>query len=173
MFNAIDKLAVDMVIKTAQGIGGPPGVGASPAASPLASPAPGMQGGGAMMPASPGPGAAGPLGGPAGGPVPPPKPGGAPGGPQPAETTPGGAGEGSGRETEVRQALENLRNSILELGQRIYEIPLTEEQVKDIGERMLQTFSDRVNEITVDRVIDIGHDLIGGGNKPYDRKRRR
>jgi len=167
---ALENLKVRMVLKTAQGQGGAPGAGPGPAASPFAGPMPGMGG----QPAGGQPGGVPPSGaGAAGGGVPmappgPPKPG----APHP-ESTAGDQTTPKGREAEVRGSLEQFRNCILDLAQKVYEIPITEDQLKDIAERMIQTFSDRINEITIDRVIDIGHDLIGGYRSPYERKRRR
>lgn len=170
----LENLKVRMLLKTAQGMGGAPGTGPSPAASPFAGPMPGMTGGpagGAMGAPTAGPGTPPPSGaGPGGAPMA--GPSGQAGVPHPDspagdQTTP------KGREAEVRQSLEQFRNCILDLAQKVYEIPITEDQLKDIAERMIQTFSDRINEITVDRVIDIGHDLIGGYRSPYERRRRR
>lgn len=177
----LEKTKLRMILKEAQVPMGGSGAGPGPAASPFAGPPPGMMGQQMMgMPAMPGPGGRPPMGGPPGAAPPPPgpPPGGPPAGGAPPRSTqvqqPTGATSAEGpRETQVRSSLEKLRDIILELGQNIYEIPLTEEQVRDIAERVVQTFSDRVNEITVDRVIDIGHDLIGGYRKPYEKRRRR
>ena len=66
------------------------------------------------------------------------------------------------REQQVREVIQSLIQTIVQLGQTIYEISLTDFQVSDIAERILETFSDAVNDITVDRVKEIGMGLIGG-----------
>jgi len=167
----LEQRKVKMIFRTAQQPqGGAPGAGPGPAASPFAGPMPGMGGaGGEGMMASPTGGPAPAAAAPAGAaPAQPTRPGGVhPESPAGDATTP------KGREAEVRESLETFRNTILDLAQVVYEIPITEDQLKDIAERMIQTFSDRINEITIDRVIDIGHDLIGGYRSPYERRRRR
>lgn len=67
----------------------------------------------------------------------------------------------SNREKEVRRSLENLRAVVMELGATIYQMPLTEEQVRDLAYKMLETAFDRFKDITTERVQEIGHDLLG------------
>ncbi len=143
---------------------------------PMASPPIGMQ----MKMAPPGGGGAPPMGGPAkppmggppGAPPGPPGPewanptGGAPKPPPSALTDaqppkPAGAPE-TKREQEVRRSIENLRGVIMEIMHTVYQMPMTEEQVRDLAFKILQTISERANEVTVGRVVEITHDLIGG-----------
>lgn len=158
------------------GGGAPGGGGGSVASSPIATPPfgqvskvdPSVGGGGGAaggpkMPSKP------PMGGPQGpgGPKP---PMGAPQGPMKANPSPQPMVSNSPqqnpaesrREKEVRRALENLRGVVMEIAATIYQLPLTEEQVRDLASKLLHTVSERIGEVTVDRVLEIGHDLIGG-----------
>lgn len=150
--------------------GGGMGGGGSVAASPIATPPfgqmsridPSMGAGGPRMPPKP------PMGG-MGGQLPP-KPPMKPQGPlrpnpssQPmVSNAPNQNPAESRREKEVRRALENLRGCVMEIAATIYQLPLTEEQVRDLASKLLHTVSERIGEVTVDRVMEIGHDLIGG-----------
>jgi len=172
----IEKNKVRNLLKEAQGPGMRPpggmgGKGPSPAASPFMSQPPIMTAG---QPPMGGPMGGAPPGGGRGAPKPPATP--APAMP-PAASIPAGdpaagapptkpqaspAGpEASNREDEVRAAIQSMKGAVVEVAKTIYQIPLTEEQVSDISSRLIQTLSDSVNDITVDRVKEIAHDLIG------------
>ena len=170
----VERLKARMILGQ---MGGAPGGQQNVAASPMATPPFGVQMKQAPMQGKP-QGVGGPPMPP---PVPTPKPGG-PGAPPPNgmvdpnanKPQPQGAMQPqppatakpqerpeSKREREVRKSLENLRGVIMEIAATVYQMPLTEEQVRDLAYKLLEEIAERISEITVERVSELGRDLIG------------
>lgn len=79
----------------------------------------------------------------------------------PAATTPAQApGQQGQREQQVHQVIEQMHTLIVQMAESIWQIKLTEDQVRELALKMLTQLSDSVKDITIERVKDIARDLI-------------
>lgn len=66
----------------------------------------------------------------------------------------------SDREKQVYDVIMHLRKTIVEMADAIYQMKLTDSQVAEIAEKILVTLSDYTSEVTIERVKQIGQDLL-------------
>lgn len=66
----------------------------------------------------------------------------------------------SDREKQVYDVIQDLRKTIVEMSNSIYQMKLTDSQVAEISEKCLTTLSDYVGDVTTERVKQIAQDLL-------------
>lgn len=77
------------------------------------------------------------------------------------------------RQQALRSVIQELRRVIVGLADEIYQMPLTEEQVSELADKMLHQVAEAMNEITIERVKDIANDLLIGVEEVRSKKRRK
>lgn len=66
----------------------------------------------------------------------------------------------SEREKQVYDVILDLRKTIVEMSNAIYQMKLTDSQVAEIAEKVLTTLNDYLGEVTTERVKQIAQDLL-------------
>lgn len=64
------------------------------------------------------------------------------------------------REKQVYDVIQDLRKTIVQMAEAIYQMKLTDSQVAELAEKCLTTLSDYTSDVTTERVKQIAQDLL-------------
>lgn len=64
------------------------------------------------------------------------------------------------REKQVYDVIQDLRKTVVNMADAIYQMKLTDSQVAELAEKCLTTLSDYTSDVTTERVKQIAQDLL-------------